>query len=853
MTHRVSTGLAARLASSALPLVLGAALVSGPSAHADDVTARAAADAVWRPLAEQYARPAPPSAPTAATEGWRKTLDAASRTWVRRIPASQSMLSLQGERAVRKVPMYFSAADAGRATEFRVGALTAVAALAEASSLDVYLNGSLLGTVEPRYDAPSTATFPLQPGYLVEGFNEVMFVARHQHRVDCSIAGTYELWTQVLPELTGIAGNGLVDKEPTIADLPTLIGQNLDPTRLSVRLPAGIDDNSASRITRLVNALVLNGWIVNPRVVVEDRPSEETAGIALSLASATPATTRGQILAFVDAPSLFLETDVSGGTTGLVLAGSNADIDRDLARLEERARLRAPTGSARGVQSLVAAFGYQRDDASSMTLRSLGIETVSFEGRRFRLDIPTLLPGDFYQSDYGNMLLYLDGAYSGGLLPNSTLKIKVNDVETVTLPLNDRRPTAFKSKEIRIPLGMFHAGMNTLTIEAELINLNDLVCAPENVPVVTPRLELSDSSRIVVPKMARVGVAPNLSATFSHGYPYTLDAAPTTVFVAGDRTKAFATTLSLLAAITANAQRTDLYDFAFRVPSEDETGILVGAPDALPNWANVMIGKMTETGDEPGPRTVPDGTDEDGADRDEPALLSRLAPDAGPVQVAAATTGLNDSIDDPLVRQRFGIVDDKAAEAGFLVTVGDTIAAVREGLSDRSTIELGAVGEQLSFLGDFMFNGFDRPDTRRIYKPGDVVFAQRAVAEPTGWQSFVSAVVPHAPPRTWTVVAASDPTVLSDALDGISAEGVAFNPNGQHYVYGPDRDRMIEAGEEGQLYATQTPGPINLRLVSAGWLSKNVRVYVALVIPITLLLGLATFMATRRGRRRRAS
>lgn len=773
------------------------------------------------------------------TEAWLATLQQASKTWMRHLPASPHEMMLGGEHAVRKIPIYFPAGEAGRTTELRVAAVSAISALPEASSVTVFVNGLSVGTIALRAGGPSTLTVPIQPGQVVEGFNEVMFVASHQHRIDCSLEGTYELWTRILPERTGFIVSQAEKRSSPVSDMAAVLGRNPAPSTLRLHLPGTLDSASATRLGRFVNTTVLNGWIANPEIALANGRTSP-AGIELKILDTLPQDSASTTFErFDDTDHLYAEVSRTGETRALILAGAPAAIDRELDRLEDKARARGASVSARGQEALVAQFGRELDSAGHVTFGSLGAEDVSFAGRHFLMDVPILLPGDYYQADYGSLNLFLDGSYAANLRGTSQLVVKVNGVDAVSLPLNDTN-TTFDGKEVRIPLKLFHAGLNTLSLEADLRTEADLACVPENAAVMTPRFKLSKSSRIQVPTMARVGVVPNLAATMSHGLPYTLDEAPTELFVVGERAEGLRSALSMAAEITANAQRMEPFRIAFRPPTEDEGGIIVGPASAMPAWARSIVGEKVSPAEDADP-AVPEGPQ---------ISSSEPTRQTSPVRLAMRSDIMTDAVS---LRQHLAGDDTSDGESGPLAWLKGTAHDARVWLASGSWYNLDWLAEEASALGDVIFGAVDPVMHERKFVADDVVFAQRAYSDTTGMEKMSEAVLRNDPPRTWTVVVAEAPEQLASAFDGDAPSGVVFNPSGQHYVYSDARDRMIEAGEAGQLYATRSPSFSNLRLVLAGWLSANKQIYVYLITSVLVLFGALTYVSVRRRRGARAS
>jgi len=824
--------MALALLATAAPIILATA---GPA-----LSEGRAADAATQPGAAE-----PPSRPDARTEALLRSLAQAQATFKRHLPASADELTLAGEHAVRRIPVYFTEREAGRINAFRITATTAVSALPEASVLEVQLNRMNIGTLRPVAGGASSLTVDIDPGQVVPGFNELTLVATHQHRVDCSLEGTYELWTSIIPSETGFVGTMSDDGDLVVADLPAILGSNVAPTTLKVAAPARLDDDMATRIGRFVNATVLNGWMANPHIMPAEAASER-AGVTLEVVPASPTERTGTSLRqFADSENLFVRTDATGRTVGLVLAGPPAALDRALDRLENTARARSGPGSEAGRAALVASLGRELDEAGFVTLAGLGMKDISFAGRRFHVDIPMLLPGDYYQADYGNLLLYLNGGYAANLLDTAGLVVKVNGVEAANVKLSGRgSDRRLQNLELRIPLRMFHAGKNTLTLEADLRTEADLSCAPENAAVMIPRFRLENSSRIVIPSMARVGVVPNLAATLSHGLPYALDAAPTDVFLVGDRGEALAAGLSLTGEITANSQRVMRFRFAFRTPSEDGSGFLVGAWRDMPGWARPLVGERVED-DAPQP-------DEDALEEAVAGAAPKAQEPGDPAPTVIA--GRGDIVSDvvPLRQQQYFAA---SADAPALIweNAFDLAGEASAWLEEISFHSGASIRAQVEQIGDLLLAPGGDANRERLFVPDDVVLAQRAYTQDTGIARLSAAVLDREAPRIWTIVAADTGGAISAAVDGHAPAGVAFSPSGQHYVYSDSRDRTIEAGEAARLYATRPPDPANLRLVLAAWLSANAQVYLTVLLSALMAFAGLTYLTLRRRRDERAS
>src|SRR4051794_2660801 len=139
-----------------------------------------------------------------------------------RLPATIRGWTVDGERGILEWPIYLTGEQARQPVELRIGYVSAIHVLPDASRISVLINGNEIAA-RPLSASPAERMLKVEVpvGRLNSGFNSTRFVIDQRHRVDCSVAATFELWTSIDPLVTG-----LVFREPqridTITDLSTL-------------------------------------------------------------------------------------------------------------------------------------------------------------------------------------------------------------------------------------------------------------------------------------------------------------------------------------------------------------------------------------------------------------------------------------------------------------------------------------------------------------------------------------------------------------------------------------------------------------------------------------------------------
>lgn len=140
---------------------------------------------------------------------------------LRRLPAVAGPLRLWGETGTVTWPLFVTTAEARAGGRFQLGYLSAISVLPEASTLRVVLNGAEIGhTAIDGVRGLRLETMTIPPGALRAGFNAVTIAVDQRHRVDCSVPATYELWTQIDPDTTGLVASGTASATSPISPPP---------------------------------------------------------------------------------------------------------------------------------------------------------------------------------------------------------------------------------------------------------------------------------------------------------------------------------------------------------------------------------------------------------------------------------------------------------------------------------------------------------------------------------------------------------------------------------------------------------------------------------------------------------
>ena len=416
---------------------------------------------------------------------------------LRRLPASAEELTFRGESDGRSFVLQLSRIEAARAKVFQIALLNAVSTLPERSTLRVAVNGTVIGAVqENSSEKPSVIALAIPPGVLVPGRNTVRISATMTHRVDCSIAATYELWAALDPAQTGF----MVPREAASA-IRSLDDLGLEPlapdgtTRIHLRMVDDPDPVDLAQAGHLINALVRRAGLVRPIV---DVGPDHGVGPGVDVVIGRP--------------------PASSSNTALATPGNGITIARDAETNRPVVWLGAP-GAAETDHAIAAIEASPRGGNASTgqgfrkTFADFGRPTEVFAGRHYVSTLGIDLPFDFLAAN-DRARLYIDGSHSGTLIEGSTLVFRVNGTLVSSMPLEAGKVEHFQHASVELPLRFFHPGHNELSIEGMTSAVADAQCDTTTMSR-EPRLTIAGSSEIEFPGFAHLATLPQIPAAMA--------------------------------------------------------------------------------------------------------------------------------------------------------------------------------------------------------------------------------------------------------------------------------------------------------------------------------------------------
>lgn len=724
---------------------------------------------------------------------------------------------LDGEIDERSWSVFVSPAEAARGGTLSLAFTNAVVVLPEASRLSVVLNGrEIARTAIDSPDRTKVIVLPIAPGLLHRGPNAIRIEAQMRHRVDCSIAATYELWTRLDPRLTGLSFGGTRVPLAGLEDLPA-VGVGLDgATRLRVFQEEGDTPSALERMLAVVQSVALRSGFEHPVVEVADagarpepRPGLLTIVIGVheavrALVPTVPdAGARGATVALVDT-----------GRTGPVLlfTGPGArDVDAAVAHFGAHSATGGPAVGAGGVAPPVHV-----DGPRTITLQEAGVDTTTFSGRRFRTRFSLVLPPDFFAAAYGEALLLLDAAYSALVEPGSRVAVVVNGTRATTVNLTATGNEVLDDVPVALGMQSFRPGRNTVEIVAELDSAADRACLPGATASGRERFALFDSTRLVFPAFARVGQLPDLASFAATGFPYGRSPAPVAVQVGASRDAAGAAG-TLFARLAVGRGAPFAAAAAGSTSPEGAGGRIVVAPIAdAPEAVLQATGAAV---------AIPSGWGG--------------APASAGAGALAAPEGL-ERYEETLRRLRQELGD----EEGPPPPLADRAAAPVESPRGRwfgSTHDGSGALAVLSSFAERARGAFGRAPPagrQRFPAPPAAAGATLVVAQ--------SLAPGGAGDAAWTVLTAPTAELLSASLAAVTAPELWTQVGGRLTTYSLDDGDVHTLHAERVSYVATLPLSFaNARLIAANWFSLHWRVYVLVLVAAAVLLGVATWALVR--------
>lgn len=733
---------------------------------------------------------------------------------LRRLPSTVRSMRLSGETDAMTLPVWLTAAEAAQGTRLRLAQVAAVSVMPEASRLTVAVNDRPVSEAAIASGGGARTTEVAVPaGLLRPGWNAIRIAADQRHRVDCSVASTWELWTEIDRARSGLVfPAGHKPERRGLADIAGLAPD--EHGRVAIRLVTGADGDArqVERALRAAQALALIGGFLDPVITIGRRGD---AGPGLDVVIGKAAASLDGEAAALQPGSVAVLDDGDTDRLTVVVPGDDAAVDRALAQLAELAS-RTGEGSDAGLEARAAVGGRAIASGERLRLADLGTTSQEFSGRLFHAGFDLRLPADLYAADYGKVLLKLAGGHAPGLDRSARLTVRVNGRQAAGAPIAAPRGEVFTDKTLAIPLSAFRPGHNRVEIEAAVPSAADKSCDPA-VQIEGPkRFLFVDRSELVFPSFARLARLPDLAATAS-GVLGRLDPEMRpTIFVPRPDAGALSAAATLATRMGIAAGRVEPVRLAFRNPPADAaSAIVVGALGDLPA---TVIGAVGLDG---------------GPVRSAWARRPAVEPTAGPGPTADA---LGRRVNGLMLAGRMGEVDPIVTGSlqGRVLT---TLPANDADLVDRwrrsmeSPWSPAAFGRQVGVRFEKLFEilptfGNGRPLEGFAPTPSTGLVMAQAMAPGGG---------------AWTLVTAPTSALLAEAVGTVTGGEAWARLEGAAATWDQVDDKVgtIPANHVGFL-ATSGFDFANFRLVSAAIASDYPFVYILAAFLVTGLLGLAT-------------
>ncbi len=779
---------------------------------------------------------------------------------------------LAGEIASSEWPVYITAAQARQRIKFRVGYLSAISVMPEASYLTLVVNDTIVGRSNIRAThSVRTLEFEIPANLLQAGFNSIRLTAEQRHRVDCSLQATYELWTQIDPSQTGLLlprSEGVT----SIAELPALSPDAQGALPIRAVVPGRTNLANIERIMRVVQMISLVGRFEQPVVDIGALAAGEygvnlVVGPAPDLAGLLEPSALGAVVA----PSIFvLPARTDRRTTIVVTGASDSQVSEALAQFELQTQA---VGATAGLRAAAAFPGLRMESGQRVKLRDLGVASEEFSGRLFRAAFNVILPPDFYPADYGRAIVDLAGGYAPGLTTEAKIVVSVNGRNAVSLKLSKSAGDVFTKNPIPLPLGAMRPGLNRVEIEAQVPIAKDSACDPLAAISGSKRFLLLDSTEIELPRIARIARMPDLAVTSTGAFPFVGGGSmrPKILAPAPDReTIGAAATIAAHMAIMAG--RPIDFELTGVAPQKGSGSVLVvgGAnmldpsllkaagidPQELQKaWAGRLSPTAKPPKDEALSRYEFAARNRLVLERNFPAACRMAKPPGGFEHAANTAWRRTDSTATASIKQTQmrALFDGNSPRGvdrtpiGALQVNGQASGALYDEWNSKVRTQ-GAIG---TYVQTAYSSAKDWASTRAraiVSWFGATIVASPAEPTITQRASLVVAqnMLGDSADDVWTLIAAPNSAELAESVPCLVDPRVWRQIAGRLSILDASEGSVVSAPATAQrLIVTQPLTVENSRLIVAGWLSLNSQVYVAAALAMALLLAITTSLFIR--------
>ncbi len=443
---------------------------------------------------------------------------------VHHLPHTLEGFRVSGETGDMEWPVFLTPSQAEGSLRFRVGYLSAVSVLEEASTLTLKVNGRAVGTVAINApQAVKSVEFPVPPGFATSGYNALSVSVRHHHRVDCSVAATYELWTKIDPTVSGLVIDAPSKAKREIAELPALLPAGDGTMPIRIVLAVKTNPTQIQRYLKVTQRIAITGHFLQPAIDFGPFADDESG---LNLVIGTRETLRalprlGDAVG-VAGPSIALVTLDGMKRPTLVISGSNdAEVE---AAIETLNTARPLVGTPNGLRALATYPGLATEGNATLSLKDFGIASQEFAGRLYSQSFNVTLPADFLPADYARGTFDLAGGYAAGLGQGAQVRVDVNGRNAGQVKLPNGSGDVFRHNQMFLPLSLMRPGLNKIDIVAELPKAEDSTCDTSRLGGNDKRFLLLDTSELALPRLARVERLPDLALTTAAGVGVTATA-----------------------------------------------------------------------------------------------------------------------------------------------------------------------------------------------------------------------------------------------------------------------------------------------------------------------------------------
>ncbi|MBM6593211.1 cellulose biosynthesis cyclic di-GMP-binding regulatory protein BcsB [Microvirga pudoricolor] len=750
--------------------------------------------------------------------------------WHRPLSLSAEDGQLNGEAGVRDFPVFMTTGEANRPAKLKLSYVNAISVMPETFKMIVKVNDVVVGeTSRQTAGRPETLSLNIPPGLLVAGFNSVRVTVRQSHRVDCSPDSTYELWTRLMPEKSELVFSNVSGDIRELTDLPAIKPDINGATRIAVRLADRRDSDSLNRASRAVQAAVLFGRFAN--TIVEINPdSANEAGLDVVVGTAAEVKdATGLHIPGTGSREQLLYNAQTGRATLIVTGENDAELDMALASLASRAQDAKAQGSPAGLRALANLNGRVVQGGETLTFEDLGLESEAFRGRLYRQTLRLQLPSDLLAADYGRVILDADAAYAPHLAAGNKLTVRVNGAPIADILMAKESGEILDKRRIYLPMGAFKPGLNTIDIEARTLTPNDDKCEPVALGDQRERFLLAGTSQVQIPGLARIGAMPNISSAIPGGLSRMSEARDLNLFVPRARPQALETSLSMLAKMASLSGQVTKASFHLdRAPEGVAHVLAIGAYGDMPE-ATIRAAGIN------------------------PAKLSQ-AWQGAPAQ-AAPVSSLGQAVQVASIGEQVSLPDAILAKAEQTASVGSLTSQIAQAsgpLSDaagfigniRSTGLEAYARSAFAGLQDVVMHSLDRAGLVKAPSPELIITPESTLVVAQGAQSkaldhsWSAKLMPQV--ESTTLILAPTTDELSNSVYTLLSGSLWQRLVGQAAVFNA-HDGTVETRVSGEVLLVPTaPFDVeNTRLIAAGWLSRNIPVYLAALFGIFLVLTFA--------------